>query len=215
MASRRRSSPTTAWRRCKWVTRACATWRGGASRDIVLKANVYVEKDEWEHEEGLHQKLRHVPTGERGTEKNVKAAYALAWMPGNDVPEFVVMYRNEIDYIRSTYVKHGKVWAKEFAEQCKKTVMRRLCKMLPIRSGLLVAGIDPGVTPLDDFEDEPAGEVIDVQPTKPAEPEPAATPAPRRRRAAATRAAAPPPPAEEPPPPDDDGGAVDDEGDDF
>ena len=184
---------------------------------VVLKANLCVEGDEWEHEEGLNQILRHVPKGTRGTEKNVLAAYALAWMPENKVPEFVVLYRGELDYIRSTYVKHGAVWAKEFGEQCKKTAMRRLCKMLPIRSGLLVAGFDPGVSPLDDdLEDEPAGDVIDVQPTKPAEPEPAATPAPRRRRAAATRAAAPPPPpAEEPPPPDDDGGAVDDEGDDF
>lgn len=181
-------------------------------KGVVLKANLYVEGDEWEHEEGLNQILRHVPKGTRGTEKNVLAAYALAWMPDNKVPEFVVLYRGELDYIRTTYVKHGKVWAKEFGEQCKKTAMRRLCKMLPIRSGLLVAGFDPGVSPLDDdFVDEPEGDVIDVAPVKPAEPTPAqaAAPAPRRRRAAAAQPADPPPtpPSAEPdppPPPDDD-----------
>ena len=116
--------------------------------------------DEWEHEEGLNPVLRHVPSedGERCTEKNFRCAYAIAWMPGNPKPEWVVLYKKEIEYIRKTYASSSSpAWIKEYAEQAKKTAGRRLGKLLPIRSGLLMKGRDIGDDAFDETWDPEEG----------------------------------------------------------
>ena len=187
-----------------------------AIKGLVIRANVVTKDDEWEHEEGLTEILRHVPLrGEnRPTEKNVIAAYALARIPGNPAPEFVVLYKPELDYIRKTYTSaKSKAWAEEYAEQAKKTALRRLLKTLPIRSGLMAQMeaqlADPNDQPLDDIipgdvvadPEPPAGE---PEPHDSEQPEqPAAThqrPVARPRRGGAPKPAAPKPAAPEPDP---------------
>ena len=182
---------------------------------IVIESHVVTDADEFEYELGLRPILKHtrLPEGDLPTEKNIIAAYAMAWMPKNpDHPEVEVLFRSEIDHIRKTYTQaKSKLWIEEYAEACKKTALRRLGKRLPIRSGLLSQGHEPEGDPIEDFQ---AGEAIDSE-SKPADednetrqPRPSA----RRARAEKPRPAA----VQQPQPPDDDddaGGAAQQEPD--
>ena len=156
---------------------------------VSIRANVVTDKDTWVYKDGLNLVIEHErDPATRPTEQNVIAAYAIAEMPGGG-KEAVVMMRCDIDHIRSTYAhSSSEAWAKEWAEQAKKTAVRRLGKMLPIRSGLLTKS-DP-IVPLGDPFDE---QVIDVEPEAGA-PDPAAQPA-RTRGAARPRPAPAPAPA--------------------
>ena len=133
---------------------------------IALVMEAVTTDDEFVYEEGLKPILRHVknPTGGRCTEGNFLASYMLAWMPGNDMPERVVMFKPEIDHIRKTYTWEGsEAWIREYAEQAKKTAARRMGKRLPIRSGLLkLGGRDIGSGAFDD----PAAALTEPSPSK-------------------------------------------------
>ena len=186
-----------------------------AIKGIVLKTGAVTGDDAkdgiWEHEEGLTPILRHkrAPTGARATEQNVIASYAIAWMPGNTVPEYVVLYRSDLDWIRKTYTSDkSTAWAKEYAAQAKKTALRQLLKLLPVRSGLMtISESDPlvhGDDPIEDIDADPADET--QQPEQPRDQAQAAQqPAQQTRRgrtsAASTSAARTAPPAAAPPPP--------------
>ena len=182
---------------------------------IVIDTQVVTTDDEFEYELGLNRKLVHKrdPDGSLPTEKNIVAAYAIAYMPKNpQQPELELLFRSELDHIRKTYAQtKSKVWIEEYAEACKKTALRRLGKRLPIRSGLLIQGLEPEGDPIEDFH---AGEVIEVQ-AQPAAEEPQAS-QPRTRPRAARAANQRPAAAQEPTPPDDDdddGGAAQQEPD--
>ena len=169
---------------------------------IVIDTQVVTTDDEFEYELGLNRKLMHkrAPEGSLPTEKNIVAAYAIAYMPKNpQQPELELLFRAELDHIRKTYTQaKSKLWIEEYAEACKKTALRRLGKRLPIRSGLLIQGLEPEGDPIEDFN---AGEAIEVE----AQPAAEAPPASQPRRARTARAAKPrPAAAQEPPPPDDD-----------
>ena len=135
-----------------------------------IRTQVVTDKDEWVYKEGLTLVLDH----ERDPmtwpdESNVIAAYAIVEMPGG-VKESEVMLRCDLDHVRKNYAHaSSEAWAKEFAEQCKKTVLRRIGKRLPIRSGLLAKAAEP-VVPMGDPFDE---EVIEVDPPD-GDPDPAA-----------------------------------------
>ena len=124
---------------------------------IAFVMEAVTEEDDFVYEEGLKPILRHVknPTGARCMESNFVASYVLAFMPGNDMPERVVMFKSEIDYIRKTYTWEGsEAWINAYAEQTKKTAGRRMGKRLPIRSGLLkLGGRDIGSGAFDDPAD--------------------------------------------------------------
>ena len=114
---------------------------------IVIDTQVVTSDDEFEYELGLHRKLLHKrnPDGALPTEKNITAAYAVAYMPKNPHhPELELLFKSELDHIRKTYAQaKSKLWLEEYAEACKKTALRRLGKRLPIRSGLLIQGLEP------------------------------------------------------------------------
>ena len=171
---------------------------------IVIDTHVVTDEDEFEYALGLHPVLTHkrLPTGKRPTEKNIIAAYAVAHMPKNpNHPEFELLFRSELDHIRNTYTQaKSKLWIEEYAEACKKTALRRLGKRLPIRSGLLIQGLEPEGDPIEDFE---TGEVIDIEAKQDTETKQASKTrtSARTARAAKTKPANPDP---EPQPPDDD-----------
>ena len=169
---------------------------------IVIDTHVVTDEDEFEYALGLHPVLTHKrsPTGALPTEKNIIAAYAVAHMPKNpEHPEFELLFRAELDHIRATYTQaRSKLWLEEYAEACKKTALRRLCKRLPIRSGLLKQGLEPEGDPMTEFQ---SGEVIDTEAQQPAgETAPEQT----RARTRTARAAKPKPADPEPQPPEDD-----------
>lgn len=97
-----------------------------------ITANIVYEGEEFTHfvdEHGEH--LRHVPD-EIFDDRMIKKAYAMASTTDGGI-FIAVMPRAEIDKIRrmSRATREDAPWAAHFSEMAKKTVLRRLSKMLP------------------------------------------------------------------------------------
>jgi recombination protein RecT len=87
------------------------------------------EADHFEFKLGTNPKIDHVP-GESPT-GNVTHAYAVAHLLGTDDWQFAVMTRAQIEEVRKGS-KAGNFgpWKSNWPEMAKKTVIRRLCKLL-------------------------------------------------------------------------------------
>lgn len=96
----------------------------------TITAEVVREGDEWEFELGLNAKLRHVPKAK--SDAQIRLAYALVkFRDGSH--QITVMTKDEIDGIRKRSKSGGNgPWVTDYAEMAKKTVIRRLCKLLPL-----------------------------------------------------------------------------------
>lgn len=96
----------------------------------TILAEVVHSKDVFEFELGINPKLRHIPTDQED-EGDFIAAYAVAKLKDGGV-QFVVMRKNAIEKIRKRSASGNKgPWSSDFEEMAKKTVLRRLCKLLP------------------------------------------------------------------------------------
>ena len=95
-----------------------------------ISARVVHERDKFEYEYGLAEKLRHVPSAEPDPGALV-FAYAIFRLKDGAV-HFDVMSMREIEAIRARS-KSGKSgpWVTDFEEMAKKTVLRRASKMSP------------------------------------------------------------------------------------
>ena len=110
-----------------------------------LSARAVYENDHFEYSYGLHEDLVHRPgTGERG---ELTHAYAVAKLMDGGV-QFEVMDRYELEDIRDgsqgyqTAIKYNKKdtpWISSFDEMCRKTVIRRMFKYLPVSIELVKA----------------------------------------------------------------------------
>ena len=88
------------------------------------------ERDKFEYELGLEPRLKHRPymDGERG---NVTLVYAVARLKDGGY-QFEVMSRAEIEQVRKkSKAGSSGPWVEHWDEMAKKTVLRRLCKLLP------------------------------------------------------------------------------------
>lgn len=97
---------------------------------ISIAAHCVYEKDFFEYEYGLEDKLSHKPAlGARGS---MIAVYAVAKLKGGGY-QFEVMSKEDIDNIRNTKSRGGNYgpWKTDFDEMARKTVIRRLFKYLP------------------------------------------------------------------------------------
>lgn len=96
-----------------------------------LEAHVVYEADEFQVRFGTDPGLTHIPSmkAERG---DIVAAYMVVQMEGESI-QVEVMTREDILAIRdrSRASKAGP-WVTDFAEMCRKTVVRRGCKYLPM-----------------------------------------------------------------------------------
>jgi len=110
-----------------------------------LSARSVYENDHFEYSYGLHEDLVHQPaTGERG---ELTHAYAVAKLMDGGI-QFEVMDRHELEEIRDgsqgyqTAIKYNKrdtPWISSFDEMCRKTVIRRMFKYLPVSIELVKA----------------------------------------------------------------------------
>jgi len=111
-----------------------------------LSARCVCEGDEFEYSYGLHEDLIHRPAtgGKRGA---LTHAYAVAKLMDGGV-QFEVMDRFELEEIRDgsqgyqTAIKYNKKdtpWISSFDEMCRKTVIRRMFKYLPVSIELVKA----------------------------------------------------------------------------
>jgi recombination protein RecT len=102
-------------------------------------ARVVRARDQFSYAYGLDEQLEHVP--HRGPDPGpLVAVYAVARFKGNeDLPQFDVMEAWEVDRIRAMSQgfqraeRNGKdsPWHQHYDAMAMKTVLRRLCKMLP------------------------------------------------------------------------------------
>jgi recombination protein RecT len=101
------------------------------SRDVrKLEARAVYEGDFFEFEFGTESKITHKPCGDT---RNLTHVYAVATFP-DGTTQFDVMTRYQIEEVRDKYskAKEKDTWTKSFDEMAKKTVVRRIVKMLPI-----------------------------------------------------------------------------------
>ena len=146
---------------------------------VSINVNVATTEDYFKYVEGTQRELTHEPsmtTKNLPSEKNIIAAYMVTYMPGNPVAEIEVMSRAQLDHIRSRYTQEeSKMWIQEFAEACKKTVVRRGAKKFPIRSGLLKRGFTPPIDsdPIGDYIAQDPIDVTaqEVEPQQQAQPQ--------------------------------------------
>lgn len=106
-------------------------FRSGKVRSVM--ANVVFEKDEFDYEYGLNEKLVHRPSLEANPGE-LKFAYAVGRLDGGAVqwtvlPKSVVMGIKSRS--RSAESKYSP-WTTDEAEMWKKTAIRRLSKLLPL-----------------------------------------------------------------------------------
>lgn len=96
-----------------------------------IEAHVVHENDRFICTFGLAGKLEHEPlwSGDPGP---FKAAYAIAHLVGGGV-QYEVMTRAQIDGIRAgSRSGSGGPWVSHYDEMARKTVVKRLCKYLPL-----------------------------------------------------------------------------------
>lgn len=168
--------------------------RRGGDIDRIEARAVYAE-DEFDVLFGTDARIRHRPNlvGARG---EIIAFYSLAVYRGG-AEQVAVMRRDEVDRIRDSHAaaKSGP-WVSDYEQMGCKTVLRRLCKVLPLKADIAasIATDDQAITvplsgsmlddqaskPLVDDVDEPDDiEVTDAEVVDETTPEkPAATPSP-------------------------------------
>lgn len=137
------------------------------SGDIsIFTAAVVREHDQFDYQYGTAQFLHHKPAKtQRG---NIIGAYAIAKFKGGDY-QFDYMTKEDVDEIRNrSKAKDDGPWVTDYAAMAMKTVIKRLCKLLPVSVELQTAvSMDDkaeigesqdNITILDtDFEVEPQG----------------------------------------------------------
>lgn len=96
----------------------------------TIYARVVHQKDQFEYSYGLDETLKHIPSTDENP-GDIAYAYAVAKMKDGS-QQFECMTRREIDAIRKRSPAGNEgPWVTDFAEMAKKTILRRLCKMLP------------------------------------------------------------------------------------
>jgi phage RecT family recombinase len=137
-----------------------------------IEAHVVHEKDAFRCVFGLSPVLEHEPAWTDDDPGKLVAVYAVARLKGGQV-QTEVMTRAQVDGIRKrSRAGSSGPWVSDYDEMARKTVVRRLCKYLPMsiemESALVVedAGPELDSSMLDaEFKDEPLDDVIDVEVT--------------------------------------------------
>lgn len=101
-----------------------------SGRIISIEARVVHAKDRFRFAFGLKPVLEHTPTQDADSGE-LTAAYAVAHLKDGG-QQWEVMWKREIDAIRQrSRASSSGPWVTDYEEMAKKTVLRRLCKMLP------------------------------------------------------------------------------------
>lgn len=96
----------------------------------ISAACVY-QGDEFDYSLGTSEYIRHKPCGESRAVA-VTHAYAVAEFKDGGM-QIEIMTRQQIDAIKNRG-RQNKVWDSDFSEMARKTVLRRICKFLPLSS---------------------------------------------------------------------------------
>jgi recombination protein RecT len=108
----------------------------------TIMAECVYERDAFEFELGLDQKLKHVPfvDGDRG---KLRCVYAVARLKDGS-HSFRVMTLDQVDRRRAVSKSKSGPWVDWYEEMACKTVLRALCKVLPSSSDMdrMIEAID-------------------------------------------------------------------------
>jgi recombination protein RecT len=137
-------------------------WRTGIVERISAR-EVY-EAEEFDFRMGLDERLHHVPSleADRG---EIVAAYAIARLRGGAI-QFEIMTRPEIDAIKAKArgsSRNDSPWNTHYHMMARKTVIRRLCKMLPMSVEKPSLDLQRAVQ-LDEQADAGVSQTLDVEP---------------------------------------------------
>lgn len=105
----------------------------------TVVARVVHEGDRFDWSLGTNEKIDHVPAladADDDTPPRLIYVYAVATFKGGD-KQFEVMSRAQVDAVRSrSRAKDSGPWVTDYEEMAKKTVVRRLSKLLPLSTQL-------------------------------------------------------------------------------
>lgn len=102
-----------------------------------LSARLVHEKDTFKFEYGDDEKITHVPTSE-AAHGPITWCYAIARFKDGGVQR-EVMSRAQLEEHKGRYSKGNPVWDTDFDEMCRKTLIRRIAKYLPLSPELVRA----------------------------------------------------------------------------
>lgn len=143
----------------------------------TLYAHVVYEGDHFVYQLGLDPRLEHTPAlGSEPADERIVAVYAVARFKDGGY-DTEVMTRGQVDAIRKRSKASGSgPWVTDYAEMARKTVLKRLCKRLPLavevqraiaQDETVKTHIDVDMTAVPDESESPdvfagqAAEVID------------------------------------------------------
>ncbi len=98
-----------------------------------IQARIVYANDDFHYQFGMDPKLDHIPARATGKDPGKRiAAYGVAKFKSGEV-HFEVMHEDEIETIRArSRAKDDGPWVTDRDEMSRKTVIRRLCKYLPM-----------------------------------------------------------------------------------
>lgn len=127
--------------------------RSGVVRKIIARP-VY-EGDDFSFTYGLREDLIHNPLQEDRGPNKLTYVYAIAWLDDNTT-QFEVMSRAQVDAVRRRSKSSGDgPWVTDYVPMALKSVIRKLCKYLPMSTELVRAF---------EAEDEAEDEIATVAP---------------------------------------------------
>jgi len=136
-----------------------------------VQARVVYENDTFHYTYGADPTIEHVPARIQGTEPGpMTAAYGIAKFKSGEI-QFEVMHKDQIEAIRTrSRAATDGPWVTDYDEMARKTVIRRLCKFLPMNPEyqLMVARdeyAEAGVLGKYIDVDPATGEVVDQPPS--------------------------------------------------
>jgi len=124
---------------------------------------------------GLNRNVEHIPDDGEPSDKDLVAVYAVARFKDGGT-DFEVMTRGQVDAIRKRSKASGNgPWVTDYAEMARKTVLKRLCKRLPLavetrnaiaQDETIKTTLAADMTQVPDASETPdvfAGQIVDVE----------------------------------------------------
>jgi recombination protein RecT len=119
---------------------ACIAKRQGEL--VAIRARIVYENEFFDMDEGLEPRLVHKPMLDGDTRGDMIAAYAVAVMKDGS-KEFDVMSRKDIEKVRaSSRASSSGPWVDWYEMMCRKTVLKRLLRQLPIENEQLGKAVE-------------------------------------------------------------------------
>lgn len=96
----------------------------------TIAARLVYERDRFEFVQGDEERITHVPSADADRGK-ITWCYAIAKLSDGGIQR-EVMSRAQLDAHCARFSKGNPVWDTDFDEMCRKTLVRRICKYLPM-----------------------------------------------------------------------------------